>query len=954
LILAKVSSADVQVLFKADSPSDPQWARINIQLKNTGSTPVAAPTAAFDLNIPTGKVAVVESWSVGQVKPTIAQQANGNWRLSLALNSDLAAGQEWNAGQGVMVGVHLSDWTNWQPWTSPSFAGNNGTWAVDPSIYVWDGTGRQIWGTGTISGPPASPKGISTLQVVVGAGGSCNVVGAVVLAAGDHLDLRCQETMAYSPAQIWIDGILHAGLDSATVLPDGKDHQIQALFAPRAALWSNVSVLGLGACAPAPTAMTYQGDSLWVACAAGDKARLATLEVQGVQKAPAPRYGIGNMQSAVNLNAVFLPTLIPDANLSVQSQRDISASPTFSAFRIQVKNNGVSTIPTGWRVQVPFRVPAYMTPVLNTWDMPSATASMSSYGEGWWVLTIVSTQPLAPGAIGGDGRGWYLALSLTVNNYNWDRTGDVALSAQGNWVNSPYIRVLAADGNPLAGAEWLMTSAPLSHPTVTVQYMDQGASPEILRPEIVLQNQGPGALSDFVYDFFFCTENGKVPVLEPWYGAPSVHIEALGGFCYKVRYNFLGVTVPPGGSLPNFTGTIVGLHYTDYSTWDRSNDWSHTNNTQTLQLDPNIPVYDKWGNLLTGKEWTSPGAPGDKTSDVSGQVAVQFVPPLIVLQPKDTTVQEGVAASFEVRAEGDGQLSYQWRCNGQDLAGATNPVLQLDQVRAEMNGNHYVCRVQGSLGWVLTREAVLTVQRTPDDLLIRIQPVDDTVSIGAQGRFEVYATGPDGLRYQWYQNASLIRGETSSRLQVPVASDRDTVFQYWVRITDPLGRQVDSRSVRLHIRPPGTNAIRLVVTGDFQTTPGIVVKDTTIDLKARLFATSTGGNVLWTEDHWDIPVINGAWDMVVGESAARSGLLQIVASHPTLYLEIVLDGGIPRVFGPRIPLTAVPYALQAGGRILLGSGVPTRTDLNYGTLYLDQSTGRTWFRDVTGWRPIDS
>jgi hypothetical protein len=954
-LLSVCIHAQVQVQFKADSPTDPQWARIDVKLTNLGTTAISAPKAEFDLAIPSGKIPVVESWSVGTVAASLEQKSDGSWSLWLSLPGSLAAGQEWNAGQGIQVGVHLSDWSNWQPWTSPSFAGNTGSWAIDQAILVWDATGRQIWGTGSTTGPVASTTGTSTIQVGVGTGGSCNVVGSVVLVAGDHLDLRCQEQQPYSPAQIWIDGALHGGSDSATILPDGRDHQVAVQFAQRLALWSTISTQGSGACSPSPTALTYQGDSLWVACAAGDKARLATVEVNGVQTSPSPRYGIGNLQAAAAVNAVFVPTLLPNANLSVQALRDTMASAAFSAFRLQVKNGGTASIPAGWKVRIPFRVPKYSTPVINTWDVPNASTSLTSYGEGWYVLTLVSTETLAPGAIGGAGRGWYLALSLSQTSSNWDRTGDVALPSKMVWTSVPYIRVIAADGNPLAGQEYLMSSAALSHPVVQVLYKDDGATTNILRPRIVLQNLGPGALSDFVYDFFFCTEGGKVPVIEPWYGVPSVHIEALGGFCYKVRYNFLGVTVPPGGSIPDFTGTIIGLHYSDWSTWDRSNDWSHTNSTQTLVADPNIPVYDRWGNLISGNEWTSPGAPGYSGGDAGSLIATKVVPPIIVAQPRDTTVSEGAGASFEVRAAGDGALTYQWRCNGQDLVGATYPVLKIDQTRAEMNGNRYLCKVSGPSGWVLSREAVLTVQRKPVDLVIQIQPVDDTVALGAQGRFEVYATGPEVLSYQWYRDAYPIKGAGMSRVAVPVASERDTESVYWVRVTDGLGRTKDSRQVHLHLRAPGSANMGIVVAGSFQTGAGSVPTDTTVDLKVRIFASKTAGSVLWSEDHWDVPVIGGKWDLVVGSSSARTGLLQTVASHSTLYLEVVLDGSSPRSFEPRIPLTAAPFALQSGGRIQLGTGVPTtRTDLDYGTLYLDQSTGRTWFRDASGWRPIDS
>lgn len=952
--LAVAGSAQVEVKLRADQPQDQQWARLTVSLKNVGTSVVQAPRAAFDLAIPTGKIPVVESWSVGSVRISLEKRAdNGAWRLWFNYDGNLAASQEWNSGNGAQVGVHLSDWSTWQPWTSPSFDGNTGVWAINQKITVWNAAGQQIWGPPPP--PPVSAKGYSSVFVKINGEGSCNATGTVVLVDSDRLDLRCMRARASLPAQIWVDGNRHNGSDSATIRQDGKDHVVDVRFVPRDVLWAKVSVVGPGTSDPLGDFPVFRGDSLWISGAAQENAKLSRVQVNGNQMTVAARTLVPNLQSPLTSILEFSP-VVPWTAVQVTAKREALTDSLFTQFRIQVKNVGSRSLATGWTTKLPFRVPNYLTPALSAYDVPSATASIASLGDGWWMLTITSTQALPPGGIGGDGRGWLLALRYNNQDFRWDRTGDVALSTTSTWTAAPYIRVFGNDGNPVAGKDWLMTSRRDDKPNIEVFWLDEGLTANIIRPRILIKNNGPGALSDFYYDYFFCTENGKQPVMDPYYQvAPRITLEALGGFCYKVRYDFLGVTVAPGNSIPNNTGNVVGVHYSDWLAWDRTNDWSHISNSQTLVSNPRIPVYDRWGNRLTGTAWTDPGQPGDRKGDtlkVDDDVEVVYVAPVIVVQPADARVDEDKTATFEVRATGDGQILYQWRRNGQDIPGATGSVYRIDRARAEMDGDHYQCQVKSGTGKVLTREALLTVVRKPLDLTIGIQTSNDTVRLGGQARFEVYATGNGKVTYQWYKGSRPIAGQKTSILTLPIVSPDDTLEPIWVRVTDANGQVRDSRVAFVRLALPGPAVGRMVVKGFFAKSDATVPSDTSVDLSVRLYSTAKGGTQLWTEEHWDVPVLEGGWSIELGKTKALEGLLRTVAANPTLYLEVVLEGGMPRVFTPRILLTATPYSLQAGAKIVLGIGIPPST-YGLGTLYLDQSSGKTWFRDTSGWRALD-
>lgn len=83
-------------------------------------------------------------------------------------------------------------------------------------------------------------------------------------------------------------------------------------------------------------------------------------------------------------------------------------------------------------------------------------------------------------------------------------------------------------------------------------------------------------------------------------------------------------------------------------------------------------------------------------------------PPGIVAQPQDVTVNAGENAAFAVSATGAGPLSWQWRCNGAPLAGATTSALVLTTVATNDAGG-YDAVVGNPFGAVTSRVATLTV-----------------------------------------------------------------------------------------------------------------------------------------------------------------------------------------------------------------------------------------------------
>lgn len=131
----------------------------------------------------------------------------------------------------------------------------------------------------------------------------------------------------------------------------------------------------------------------------------------------------------------------------------------------------------------------------------------------------------------------------------------------------------------------------------------------IAKPRIYIQNVGDESISNFYCYYFFTTEDNKIPVLDDYYTPDAVAtLENLSNGNYRVRFDFAGITLDPGQIKPNSDGKVVGLHYSDWSAWNKTNDFSNTG-LATFTLNGNIPVYKSDGTLVYGNEPTNPGNP---------------------------------------------------------------------------------------------------------------------------------------------------------------------------------------------------------------------------------------------------------------------------------------------------------------------------------------------------------
>lgn len=167
----------------------------------------------------------------------------------------------------------------------------------------------------------------------------------------------------------------------------------------------------------------------------------------------------------------------------------------------------------------------------------------------------------------------------------------------------------------------IKSSVTAAAPAVKIYSLEESGDTKLSQPRIYIENLSSSVpISNFYYYYYFTVENGKTPAPpEDYYTPNSIPtLESLGNGNYRIKYTFLGVTIQPGEILPNTNGNVIGIHYTDWSEMDKTND--HSNNlSSTFALNPNIPAFLADGTPINGNPPPDPGNP-PQPPPVSGSI----------------------------------------------------------------------------------------------------------------------------------------------------------------------------------------------------------------------------------------------------------------------------------------------------------------------------------------------
>lgn len=138
---------------------------------------------------------------------------------------------------------------------------------------------------------------------------------------------------------------------------------------------------------------------------------------------------------------------------------------------------------------------------------------------------------------------------------------------------------------------------------------------------------------------------------------------------------------------------------------------------------------------------------------------VTNVPPYLTAQPQAQAMTQGNNATLNVTAGGTAPLSYQWRFNGTNLAGASASAYTVTNAQLT-NAGSYTVVVANSAGSVTSAVATLSVNVPPWLLAQPESPV--VVTQGPDVILCVLPAGTAPLRYQWRFNGTNIAGGTAS------------------------------------------------------------------------------------------------------------------------------------------------------------------------------------------------
>lgn len=180
--------------------------------------------------------------------------------------------------------------------------------------------------------------------------------------------------------------------------------------------------------------------------------------------------------------------------------------------------------------------------------------------------------------------------------------------------------------------------------------------------------------------------------------------------------------------------------------------------------------------------------------------------PTITTQPAAVAVNTGQAASFSVVATSTG-LSYQWRRDGVNIAGASAASYSLATTSLVDNGAQFSVVVSNLGGSVTSAAAALSVTDPVIAPTIATQPANVSVPDGSVAEFQVVAAGTAPFTYRWLRNGQTIVGAVAASYSTPTVDISESGATYSVVVTNSRGT-VTSSAATLTVLPAPPAIVR--------------------------------------------------------------------------------------------------------------------------------------------------
>lgn len=147
---------------------------------------------------------------------------------------------------------------------------------------------------------------------------------------------------------------------------------------------------------------------------------------------------------------------------------------------------------------------------------------------------------------------------------------------------------------------------------------------------------------------------------------------------------------------------------------------------------------------------------------VTSNVAMLRLPPVITQQPSDVIVPLGGTATFSVTVTSYTSPVYQWFKNDLAISGANSSTYIISNVQSDSAGAYRVS-VANVAGQVSSASANLTIGSAP---VFTTHPQSQNKTVGSSVSFSTTHTGSTPITYQWLKNGTAISGATSATYSI--------------------------------------------------------------------------------------------------------------------------------------------------------------------------------------------
>ena len=223
---------------------------------------------------------------------------------------------------------------------------------------------------------------------------------------------------------------------------------------------------------------------------------------------------------------------------------------------------------------------------------------------------------------------------------------------------------------------------------------------------------------------------------------------------------------------------------------------------------------------------------------------------LITTQPANVVACPGDNTAFNVIASGDA-LTYQWRKDGVDIAGATNALLEITA-----DAGNYDVVINSNCGSTTSDIATLTINQPAS---ITSNPSDATVCSGDFAQLSASADGT-GISYQWRKDGVDIAGANSSSYATTDAGSYD------VAVTGTCGAPAISAAATVTVNQPP------LITQD-PVGASVTVGE---PVNLSVTATGTGLSYQWRKDGNAIAGANAGTFSIAAVTEADAGSYDVV------------------------------------------------------------------------------